>query len=73
MFHDRTRKGVGMRRERPESRSSYLGSCACPYDVDHGGRRGGRRSAYSKPGGYAPLCYEDDVTTDMIDAYRSRH
>lgn len=56
-----------------ESRSSYPGSCACPYDVDRGGRRCGRRSAYSKPGGYAPLCYENDVTTDMIDAYRSRH
>lgn len=56
-----------------ESRSSYPGSCACPYDVDRGGRRCGRRSAYSKPGGYAPLCYETDVTADMIGSYRSRH
>jgi len=33
---------------------NYSGSCACPYSADRGGRRCGSRTAYSKPGGYAP-------------------
>lgn len=53
-----------------ESLASYPGSCACPYNTDRGGRRCGKRSAYSKPGGYAPICYPQDVTKAMIDAFR---
>lgn len=49
---------------------NYSGSCACPYSTDRGGRRCGSRSAYSKPGGYAPICYPQDVTTAMIEAFR---
>lgn len=52
------------------SLASYPGSCACPYSTDRGGRRCGKRSAYSKPGGYAPICYREDVTKAMIDAVR---
>ena len=52
------------------SLASYSGSCACPYSTDRGGRRCGKRSAYSKPGGYAPICYREDVTKAMIDAIR---
>ncbi|MEP9349172.1 SH3 domain-containing protein [Xanthobacter sp. KR7-225] len=55
-----------------ESRAAYPGSCACPYDVDRGGRRCGARSAYSKPGGYAPICYESDVTAAMLKRYRGQ-
>lgn len=55
-----------------ESRAAYPGSCACPYDVDRDGRRCGARSAYSKPGGYAPICYESDVTAAMMQQYRAR-
>ena len=40
---------------------AYSGSCPCPYSVDRAGRRCGGRSAYSKPGGAAPLCYPADV------------
>ena len=50
--------------------ASYPRSCACPYSTDRGGRRCGGRSAYSRPGGYAPICYPQDVTQAMIDAYR---
>lgn len=53
-----------------ESLASYPSSCACPYNTDRGGRRCGKRSAYSKPGGYAPICYPQDVTQAMIDAVR---
>lgn len=55
-----------------ESRAAYPGSCACPYDVDRGGRRCGARSAYSKPGGYAPICFESDVTAAMVQRYRDK-
>ncbi|WP_312366065.1 SH3 domain-containing protein [Ensifer sp.] len=55
-----------------ESISGYSGSCACPESRDRAGRRCGRRSAYSKPGGAAPICYPSDVSRAMIDAFRSR-
>jgi uncharacterized protein YraI len=53
-----------------DSISSYPGSCPCPYNVDRGGRRCGGRSAYSRPGGYAPLCYERDVSDAMVARFR---
>lgn len=55
-----------------QSIASYPGSCPCPYNRDRGGRRCGKRSAYSKPGGYAPICFAGDVTQAMIEAYRSQ-
>ena len=53
-----------------ESLANYPGTCACPYSTDRRGRRCGSRSAYSKPGGYAPICFAQDVTKSMIEAYR---
>jgi hypothetical protein len=44
-----------------QSISAYTGSCPCPYSTDRAGRRCGARSAYSRPGGRAPLCYPGDV------------
>lgn len=55
-----------------ESIDSYSGQCPCPYSLMKSGRRCGSRSAYSKPGGAEPLCYEKDVTDDMVKAYRKR-
>lgn len=52
--------------------AAYPGNCPCPYNVDRAGRQCGRRSAYSKRGGYAPLCYPADVTPEMIASYRDR-
>src|SRR5689334_25344945 len=49
-----------------ESIAQYRGSCPCPYNVDRAGRSCGRRSAYSRPGGQQPLCYEKDVTDEMV-------
>jgi hypothetical protein len=56
-----------------ESIASYPGTCACPYNVDRAGHRCGRRSAYSRPGGYTPLCYPIDVTGEMVKKYRKDH
>ena len=53
-----------------QSLASYSGNCPCPYNVDRAGRRYGKRSAYSKPGGASPLCYASDVSPRMVDEYR---
>jgi hypothetical protein len=55
-----------------ESIASYPGPCACPYNVDRAGRRCGGRSAYSRPGGHAPLCYPSDVTPAQVRAVRGQ-
>ncbi len=52
--------------------AAYPGNCPCPYNADRAGRRCGRRSAYSRPGGAAPLCYPSDVTQKMVDDYRKK-
>jgi hypothetical protein len=48
-----------------ESINQYSGRCPCPYNVMKNGRSCGGRSAYSRPGGQSPLCYESDITEDM--------
>lgn len=56
-----------------ESVASYLASgrpCACPYNAMRNGASCGGRSAYSRPGGAAPLCYPSDVTAEMVAVYR---
>jgi hypothetical protein len=55
-----------------QSIAAYSGSCPCPYSRDRAGRSCGGRSAYSRPGGAAPLCYARDVTPAMIRAARGR-
>jgi hypothetical protein len=44
-----------------ESIAQYPGKCPCPYSIMSNGKKCGKRSAYSKPGGYEPLCYVSDV------------
>jgi len=56
-----------------ESIAGYPGNCPCPYNADRAGRSCGRRSAYSKPGGYAPLCYPADVSKEMVLEWRVQH
>ena len=56
-----------------DSISQYSGHCPCPYNVASNGSQCGRRSAYSKPGGYSPICYPADVTEEMIRRYRQRN
>jgi hypothetical protein len=55
-----------------ESISAYQGSCPCPYSTDRAGRVCGKRSAWSRAGGDAPLCYESDVTDEMVKQFRKR-
>ena len=56
-----------------ESINRYPGTCPCPYNTTRSGRRCGGRSAYSRPGGYSPLCFPSDVTKAMIETYRKEH
>jgi hypothetical protein len=53
-----------------ESIAAYSGNCPCPYSTMRNGRSCRGRSAYSRPGGEAPLCYAKDVTAEMVRAYR---
>ena len=56
-----------------ESIANYPGNCPCPYNLARNGSRCGKRSAYSRPGGYAPICYESDVTLEMIKEWQAMH
>lgn len=52
---------------------AYPGHCPCPYSRAKNGSKCGRRSAYDRKGGEAPLCYPRDVTPEMVDTYRAEH
>lgn len=56
-----------------ESIASYPGPCACPYNHARNGSSCGRRSAYSRAGGYNTVCYREDVSADDILAYREQY
>ena len=53
-----------------KSISAFSGRCSCPYSKTSNGRKCGKRSAWSKPGGASPLCYPTDVTDKMVEQYR---
>jgi hypothetical protein len=56
-----------------ESIAAYPGNCPCPYSTARNGSRCGKRSAYSREGGEAPLCYPKDVSAEMVEEYRAAH
>ena len=56
-----------------ESIAQYPGPCACPFNHARNGSSCGKRSAWSKPGGYDPICYADEVTPQMIKEWREQH
>jgi len=56
-----------------QSIASYSGSCPCPYNTDRAGRRCGKRSAWSRPGGASPLCYTSDISDEAVASYRASH
>ncbi|MGK3113616.1 hypothetical protein [Candidatus Pantoea formicae] len=56
-----------------DSIAAYPGVCACPFNSARNGSSCGRRSAWSKQGGYAPICYKKEVSRDMVDEWRKNH
>lgn len=55
-----------------KSIKSYPGGCACPYQTTKNGSKCGKRSAYSKSGGYKLLCYKNDVSNETIEKWRKK-
>jgi hypothetical protein len=53
--------GASVQQAIRQSIAAYPGSCPCPYSSDRAGRRCGARSAHSRGGGRAPLCFPADV------------
>ncbi|WP_159669625.1 hypothetical protein [Andreprevotia sp. IGB-42] len=53
-----------------ESIDAYPGNCPCPYNAAKNGSACGKRSAYSRPNGYAPICYAKDVTAEMVKEWK---
>jgi hypothetical protein len=53
--------------------ASYPGNCPCPYNRAANGSKCGKRSAWSRAGGYSPICYSEEVTEDMVAAWRTKH
>ena len=53
--------------------NSYPGNCPCPYNSASNGSRCGKRSAWSRPGGYAPLCYPKDVSDTQVKQYKHKY
>ncbi len=56
-----------------ESIANYSGRCPCPYNRASNGSSCGKRSAYSRAGGYSPICYASDVSAAMISNYKHKH
>ena len=56
-----------------ESIAAYPGTCACPFNTARNGSSCGRRSAWSKAGGYSPICYKKEITAEQVQAWRQRH
>lgn len=55
-----------------QSIAAYPGSCACPYNTDRAGRRCGKRSAWSRPGGFSPVCYDSDISQSRLNSHLAR-
>lgn len=53
-----------------DSIAGYPGNCACPFNSARNGSSCGRRSAWSKAGGYTPTCYKKEVTKQMVTEWR---
>lgn len=56
-----------------ESIGAYPGNCPCPYNLASNGSRCGKRSAWSRAGGYAPICYPNEVSDEQVRRYRETH
>ena len=56
-----------------ESIAQYRGNCPCPYNLAANGSRCGARSAHSRPGGQAPLCFREDISDEVVRRYRAQY
>lgn len=49
--------------------ASYSGNCPCPYNTAKNGSSCGKRSAYSKAGGYTPYCYKTEIDDNAVKEF----
>lgn len=56
-----------------ESIAAYPGNCPCPYSRARNGSQCGGRSAWSRRGGHAPICYAREVSTAQVRDWRRNH
>lgn len=56
-----------------KSTAAYPGNCPCPFNRASNGSRCGKRSAWSRVGGYSPICYSDEVSDEQVTKYRAGH
>lgn len=54
-----------------ESIAAYPGNCSCPFNRASNGSRCGKRSAWSRAGGYSPICYSNEVSNEQVEKYRN--
>lgn len=55
-----------------EHQAQYQGSCPCPQSFGKNRVRCGDDSVYTKNDGKSPLCYESDITDEMLAEYMKR-
>lgn len=55
-----------------QSIDRYQGNCPCPYNTARNDSRCGKRSAYNRAGGDAPLCYSEDVSDRMVKEFKGK-
>jgi hypothetical protein len=56
-----------------QSIAAYPGHCPCPYNLASNGSQCDGRSAWSKAGGYEPLCYASDISDEMVNQFRQQN
>lgn len=56
-----------------QSIRSYSGNCPCPFNRAKNGSKCGKRSAWSRPGGASPICYESDISNQMLENFIRRN
>jgi len=56
-----------------QSISTYPGNCPCPFNRARNGSRCGKRSAWSRAGGYSPICYPNEISNEQVNGYRKSH
>lgn len=50
--------------------AAYPGVCACPFNIARNGSRCGGRSAWSRQGGYALVCFKKEVSKESVEEWR---
>lgn len=56
-----------------ESIQNYPGNCPCPYNHASNGYKCGKRSAWSRAGGYVPICYKREISNEQLQKWKQQY